>query len=44
MKNIPIAKPVTTNEELKAIEDVLKSGMLAQGKVVGDFENKLAPV
>ncbi len=42
MKNIPIAKPVTTNEELKAIEDVLKSGMLAQGKVVGEFENKFS--
>ncbi|MBU4374043.1 MAG: DegT/DnrJ/EryC1/StrS family aminotransferase [Euryarchaeota archaeon] len=38
-KHIPIARPLTTNEELKAIEEVLKSGMLAQGRAVGDFEN-----
>ena len=38
-KHIPIARPITTNEELKAIEGVLKSGILAQGKEVGEFEN-----
>lgn len=38
-EHIPIARPLTTNEELNAIEEVLKSGMLAQGRVVGDFEN-----
>jgi perosamine synthetase len=37
--HIPIAKPNTTNEELKAVEHVLKSGLLAQGKAVGDFED-----
>ncbi len=38
-KHIPISKPVTTDKELKAIEEVLKSGMLAQGKMVNEFEN-----
>lgn len=41
-KNIPIAKPIITNEELMAIEDVFKSGMLAQGKIVNEFENKFS--
>lgn len=41
-KNIPIAKPITSNEELKAIKQVLKSGMLAQGKVVDEFENRFS--
>jgi dTDP-4-amino-4,6-dideoxygalactose transaminase len=39
---IPIAKPNVGDEELAAIGEVLKSGMLAQGKVVEDFENKFA--
>lgn len=38
MRYIPIARPITANEELKAIEEVLKSGMLAQGKAVNEFE------
>lgn len=38
MKHIPIAKPITTDEEFKAIEEVLKSGMLSQGKAVSQFE------
>ncbi len=38
MVNIPIARPITANEELEAIEKVLKSGMLAQGKEVDEFE------
>ena len=38
-RHIPIARPITTDEELKAIEEVLKSGMLAQGKAVNEFEN-----
>lgn len=38
-KYIPIARPITANEEIKAIEKVLKSGMLAQGKVVDEFES-----
>jgi perosamine synthetase len=41
-KNIPIAKPITTEEELKSIEEVLKSGMLAQGKKVGEFEESFS--
>jgi dTDP-4-amino-4,6-dideoxygalactose transaminase len=39
---IPIAKPNVGNEELAAIGDVLRSGMLAQGKVVENFETKFA--
>jgi perosamine synthetase len=39
---IPIAKPNVGDEELTAIGEVLKSGMLAQGKVVEDFENQFA--
>ncbi len=38
-RQIPIARPITDDEELKAIEEVLKSGMLAQGKAVNEFEN-----
>lgn len=41
-KNIPIARPVTSGEELKVIKEVLKSGMLAQGKVVEEFENNFS--
>jgi perosamine synthetase len=38
-QHIPIAKPITTEEELKAISEVLKSGILAQGPSVEKFEN-----
>ena len=38
-KFIPIAKPITGYEEIKAVEDVLKSGMLSQGEVVKQFED-----
>ncbi len=38
-RHIPIARPIIANEELKAIEEVLRSGMLAQGKAVDEFEN-----
>jgi dTDP-4-amino-4,6-dideoxygalactose transaminase len=31
-RHIPIARPITANEKLKAIEEVLKSGMLAHGR------------
>ncbi|MCZ7357172.1 MAG: DegT/DnrJ/EryC1/StrS aminotransferase family protein [Candidatus Methanoperedens sp.] len=41
-KFIPIAKPIISEEELKAIGEVLKSGMLAQGKAVGDFEKSFS--
>ncbi|HJH25881.1 MAG TPA: aminotransferase DegT [Methanophagales archaeon] len=36
---IPIAKPIIGNDEIQAVAEVLKSGMLAQGKVVEEFEN-----
>ncbi len=39
---IPIAKPDTGDEELNAIAEVLRSGMLAQGKVVKKFERQFA--
>jgi len=39
---IPMAKPVIGNEELQAVAEVLKSGMLAQGKVVAEFETAFA--
>ncbi len=35
----PIAKPIISEEEIKAIEEVLRSGMLAHGEVVIRFEN-----
>ena len=42
MKHIPIARPITTDEEFKAIEEVLKSGMLSQGKAVSKFETEFS--
>jgi len=39
---IYIAKPMTGKEEIKAAEDVIKSGMLAQGAMVKEFEAKFA--
>lgn len=39
---IPIAKPIIGNEEIKAVNIVLKSGALAQGKWVKDFEEQFA--
>lgn len=38
-RHISIARPITAEEELKAIEEVLNSGMLAQGRAVSEFEN-----
>ncbi|RLI86674.1 MAG: aminotransferase DegT [Archaeoglobales archaeon] len=40
--NIPIAKPIISNEEVKKVVNVLKSGMLAQGSVVKEFEDRFA--
>ncbi|CAF29907.1 DegT/DnrJ/EryC1/StrS family aminotransferase [Methanococcus maripaludis] len=37
---IPIAKPILGNEEISAVTDVLKSGMIAQGKEVELFERE----
>jgi perosamine synthetase len=39
---IPISKPMIGKEELKAVKEVLESGMLAQGEVVDEFEDKFA--
>ena len=42
MRNIPIAKPLIGDEEIKAVVEVLKSGMLAHGKEVEAFEKEFA--
>lgn len=39
---IPIAKPMISDDEIQAVTEVLKSGMLAQGKVVEEFETAFA--
>ncbi|MBA5942197.1 MAG: DegT/DnrJ/EryC1/StrS family aminotransferase [Methanophagales archaeon] len=39
---IPIAKPVIGDDEIQAVAEVLKSGMLAQGEVVERFEKDYA--
>lgn len=39
---IPIAKPIMGQEEINAVEEVLKSGILAQGKKVEEFEQAFA--
>ena len=31
---IPIARPIIGQEEIKAVEEVLKSGMLADAKIL----------
>ena len=39
---IHIARPQIGDEEIKAAEEVLRSGMLAQGKKVAEFEEKFS--
>lgn len=39
---IKIASPVIGEEEIKAVEEVLRSGILAQGPKVKEFEEKVA--
>ncbi|MGV8174940.1 MAG: DegT/DnrJ/EryC1/StrS family aminotransferase [Methanothrix sp.] len=39
---IPIAKPIIGEEEIAAVEGVLRSGMLAQGEAVKNFEDEFA--
>lgn len=39
---IPIAKPIIGEDEISAVEAVLKSGFLAQGKKVEEFEQAFA--
>src|SRR3989344_4158750 len=40
--SIPIAKPLIGEEEIKAVEEVLRSGKLAQGEKVEEFEEAFA--
>ncbi|MCD4703306.1 MAG: DegT/DnrJ/EryC1/StrS family aminotransferase, partial [Methanosarcinaceae archaeon] len=39
---IPIAKPDIGNEEIEAVNKVLRSGMIAEGKRVAEFEERFA--
>ncbi len=39
---IPIAKPLIGEEEIRAVEEVLRTGMLAHGRVVEEFERAFA--
>lgn len=39
---IPIAKPQIGEEELKAVQDVMNSGIISQGEAVGEFEENFA--
>lgn len=39
---INIAKPIISDEEIEAVADVLKSGMLAQGSKVDQFQKEFA--
>ena len=41
-RKIPIAKPEIGPEEMEAVKEVLESGMVVQGKVVKEFEEKFA--
>lgn len=42
MKNIPVTIPYFTDNELKEVDKVLKSGWVAQGPTVAKFEEKIA--
>ncbi len=39
---IPVSRTILGKEELEAVKEVLESGMLAQGDVVNEFEDKFA--
>ena len=39
---VPIAKPIIGDEEIENVVEVLKSGMIAQGPKVNEFEQKYA--
>jgi perosamine synthetase len=41
-RSIPIAKPLISDEEGTLVADVLRSGMLAQGEYVHEFERRFA--
>ena len=40
-ENIPAYEPDLGNEELKLLEDVIKSNWISEGKYVREFEEKL---
>ena len=42
MKNIPLAKPLIGRMERRAVNRVLRSGMLAQGPKVAEFESSFS--
>lgn len=42
MDSVPIARPVMGKEEIKAVREVLESGMLTQGERVKDFESRFS--
>lgn len=42
MRNIPIAKPLIDRKDIRAVVKVLKSGGLAQGPKVAEFENSFS--
>ena len=39
---VPIAKPIIENEEIENVVEVMKSGMIAQGPKVEEFEQKFS--
>jgi len=39
---IPIAKPSIGEEEIEAVAEVMRSGMIASGAVVTEFEDQFA--
>ena len=39
---VPIAKPIIGQEEIDNVVEVLKSGMIAQGPKVSEFEKEFA--
>ena len=42
MMDIPVARPFIGEEEIEAVVRVMRSGMLAQGSVVTEFESRFA--
>ncbi len=42
LRRVSIAKPFIGDEEIEAVVDVLRSGMLSHGKIVEDFEREFA--
>ncbi len=42
LKEIKIARPFITDEDIEAVANILRSGYLTHGRVVEEFENKFA--